>query len=219
MLDDADLNKVANDTFFHAWLNSGQICMAIERVVVGTSNYDALLEAFKKNAPPQSSSSIAMCSSHERIVGLVDEALLKGAELVVGSWPPSKEDVETNKLPNILLANVTPEMRIWSEETFGPIAIVQRVQQEQGESADDAIVRQGNDTRYGLVASIYSRDLGRAIKLGRDIEVGVLRINEGTVGDEATAPFGGTKDSGFGFYNGAEGIRHCTQVKTYSIAL
>ncbi|TIA87110.1 hypothetical protein E3P99_03382 [Wallemia hederae] len=219
VLDDADLTKVVNETFFHAWINAGQVCMAVERVVVGPSNYEQLIEEFKKNAPPPSSSSIAMCSSHKRIVGLVDEALSKGAELVVGSWPPSKEDVEANKLPNIILTNVTSEMKIWTEETFGPIAIVQKVQPEQDASVDDAIVKQANDTRFGLVASVYTRDLGRALKLGKDIEVGVLRINEGTISDEGTIPFGGSKDSGFGFFNGVEGLRQFTQIKTYSIAL
>lgn len=219
MLDDADLNKVVNQTFLHAWINSGQVCMAVERVIVGPSTYDKLIEEFKKNAPPPSSSSIAMCSSHERMVGLVDEALSKGAELVVGSWPPSKEDNESNKLPNIILTNVTSEMAIWGEETFGPIAIIQKVQQKEGESEDDAIVKQANDTRYGLVASIFSKDMARTLKLGKDIQVGLLRINEGTTSDEATVPFGGTKDSGFGFYNGSEGIRQFTQIKSYTIAL
>lgn len=218
VLDDADLTKVVTQSYFHAWVNAGQICMSTERVIAGESNYDELLETYKSNAPPHASSSIAMAGSHGRIITLVDEALSKGAKILVGQWPPSQEDLKSCKIPNILLTDVTPDMNIWEHETFGPIAIVVKATPNQGESQDDAIVRHANASRYGLAASVYTKDITRALKVGKDVEVGLLRINEGTVGDEAVCPFGGCKDTGFGRFNGVEGIRAFTQIKTYSIA-
>lgn len=219
MLDDADLEKVVNQSFFHAWVNAGQICMATERVIAGASTFDKLIETYKANAPPHTSSSVAMAGLQKRIVSLVDDALSKGAKLLVGSWPPSAEDVEACKIPNTLLTDVTPDMDVWEQETFGPVAVVLKAEQLQGESEDDAIVRYANASKYGLAASIYSRDISRVLKLAKDVEVGLLRINEGTVGDEAVCPFGGCKDTGFGRFNGVEGIREFTQIKTYTIAL
>ena len=193
--------------------------MATERIIAGESNFDQLIETYKANAPPNASSSVAMAPSHKRIIGLVDDALSKGAKILVGSWPPTKDDIESNKIPNILLTDVTPQMDIWDQETFGPIAILIKAAQANGESQDEAIVRYANASKYGLAASIYSKDISRVLKLAKDVQVGLLRINEGTIGDEAVCPFGGCKDTGFGRFNGVEGIRAFTQVKTYSIAL
>ncbi|TIB27691.1 hypothetical protein E3P86_04036 [Wallemia ichthyophaga] len=221
VLDDADLDKVVQQSFFHAWVNAGQICMATERVIAGTSTYDKLIQTYKANAPPNTSSSVAMAGSFTRIVGMVDDALVKGAKVLVGSWPPSPEDVERCKIPNILLTDATPEMSIWDQETFGPIALILKAceNEENGKSEDDAIVRAANASRYGLAASIYSTNITRMLKLAKELQVGLVRINEGTIGDEAVCPFGGCKDTGFGRFNGVEGIREFTQIKTYSIAL
>ena len=193
--------------------------MATERLLVGETNYDGLIESFLKNAPPSSSSPIALKGSQERIKTLVNEAIEKGAKVLTGNWPPTEEDEKLNKIPNLILTNVTKDMELYSEETFGPISIIVKVEQEQNESEDEAIVRHANESRYGLATSIYSKDLKRALNLSREVECGLLRINEGTIADESVCPFGGSKDSGFGRFNGTEGIRQFTQYKTVSLTL
>ena len=106
---------------------------------------------------------------------------------------------------------VTPEMRIYSEELFGPVASVVRVK-----TVEDAI-RVANDTEYGLSSAVFGRDVNRALGVARRIESGICHINGPTVQDEAQTPFGGMKASGYGRFNGLAAINEFTELRWITI--
>ena len=111
-----------------------------------------------------------------------------------------------------VLDRVTPAMRIYGEESFGPVVIVLRAR-----DVDDA-VRIANDTEYGLAAAVFGRDVTRALAVARRIECGICHINSATVHDEPQMPFGGTKASGYGRFGGKAAIEHFTELRWITIA-
>lgn len=139
-------------------------------------------------------------------------------------WPPSETALKSGEFPAVILDGVTPSMKIWRDETFGPVCIILSpvtISSGQGVSAeeeDTSLIDLANDSDYGLAASIFSKDVTRAIRAGRRLESGMVRINAGTVADDATVPFGGFKDTGYGRFNGVECIRSYTQVRMRSLS-
>ena len=140
-----------------------------------------------------------------RINGLIEDALAKGAELVVGGRANGAVMSAT------IVDHVKPEMRIDDEETFGPITTIVR-----SKNADDA-VRIANDTAYGLSAAVFGRDVSRALDVARRIDSGSVHINGSTVQNEAQAPYGGTKASGYGRFDGRAVIDEFTELKWVTI--
>jgi acyl-CoA reductase-like NAD-dependent aldehyde dehydrogenase len=110
-----------------------------------------------------------------------------------------------------VLDHVTSSMRIYGEESFGPIVSVVRV-----DGVDEA-VRVANDTEYGLSASVFGRDIARALTVAKRIESGICHVNGATVHDEAQMPFGGTKSSGYGRFGGKAGIAEFTELRWITI--
>jgi len=110
-----------------------------------------------------------------------------------------------------VLDHVTPAMRIYNEESFGPVAAIIRV------SGVDEAVRVANDTEYGLAAAVFGRDLMRALAVARRIESGICHINGPTVHDEAQMPFGGVKASGYGRFGGGAAIHEFTELRWITI--
>ncbi len=141
----------------------------------------------------------------DRVLSLVRDAVSKGARLVCGGHANGV------LMDATLLDHVTPAMRIYHEESFGPVAAVIRVN-----GADEA-VRVANDTDYGLSAAVFGRDIGRALEIAGRIESGICHINGPTVQDEAHAPFGGVKASGYGRFGGAAAIAEFTELRWITI--
>ncbi|MCR4283523.1 MAG: aldehyde dehydrogenase family protein, partial [Bauldia sp.] len=110
-----------------------------------------------------------------------------------------------------VLDHVTPAMRIYEEESFGPVVCVIRVDGEE-----DA-VRVANDTEYGLSAAVFTRDIGRGLRVAKQVESGICHINGPTVHDEAQMPFGGTKASGYGRFGGKAAIDEFTELRWITI--
>jgi acyl-CoA reductase-like NAD-dependent aldehyde dehydrogenase len=110
-----------------------------------------------------------------------------------------------------LLDRVTPSMRIYNEESFGPVVSVIRVG-----SLDEA-VRVANDTEYGLSAAVFGKDVNRALSVARRIESGICHVNGPTVHDEAQMPFGGVKESGYGRFGGEAGINEFTELRWITV--
>jgi acyl-CoA reductase-like NAD-dependent aldehyde dehydrogenase len=186
---------------FHSTLNAGQICMSTERVLVPEHLVDLFTNALQQAARKSdrfgqdSHEALFSTASARRIDGMVDEALEQGAKAVVGGKAASGDQrgmLDQAKYPITILGNVTRDMAIWKEETFGPLAIVVSIKPiGDGESSiDDALVLAANDSSYGLAASIFSKDIGRALKVARRLKTGMVRINAGTVGDDPTVVFG-----------------------------
>jgi benzaldehyde dehydrogenase (NAD) len=211
VLDDADLDAAVNGAAFGAFANSGQICMSTERIIVDEAIADALVRRLADKAaglpvgdprkgPVVLGSVVDMTTVH-RCNELIDDALAKGAKLLCGG------KAQTTLMPATLLDHVTSDMRIYSEESFGPVKPIVRV---KGEAAAIACA---NDNAYGLSSAVFTRDSARGMRVAARIESGICHINGPTVHDEAQMPFGGVKDSGFGRFGGKAGIAEFTDLR------
>lgn len=211
VLDDADLDAAVEAAAFGAYFNQGQICMSTERLVVDSRIADAFVDklaakiaTLRAGDPADSTSvlgSLVDASAGERIKMMVDDAVNNGARLVAGG------QVEGSIMQPTLLDGVTPAMRLYAEESFGPVAVVVR-----GEG-DEELLRLANDSELGLSSAIFSRDTGRALALAQRVESGICHINGPTVHDEAQMPFGGVKSSGYGSFGGKSAIDQFTQLR------
>lgn len=215
VLDDADLDAAVAAAAFGAYMNQGQICMSTERLVVHEAVADAFVEKLAekvktlKAGDPREGNTALGCvvdqTAVDRILALVRDAEEKGARVVAGG---SAEGV---LMDATLLDNVTPSMRIYTEESFGPTASVVRV------GSIDEAVRVANDTEYGLSASVFGRDVPRALAVAGRIESGICHVNGPTVHDEAQMPFGGVKESGYGRFGGTAAIDEFTTLRWITV--
>ncbi|MFQ1699860.1 aldehyde dehydrogenase [Loktanella agnita] len=215
VLDDADLDKAVAAAAFGAYMNQGQICMSTERLVVHEAVADAFVEKLSEKVrsltvgDPREGNTPLGCvvdrGAVERILGLIRDAEDKGAKVVAGG------QADGVLMQATLLDHVTPAMRIYAEESFGPTASVVRV------GSIDEAVRVANDTEYGLSASIFGEDTVRAMNIAKRIESGICHINGPTVHDEAQMPFGGVKDSGYGRFGGTAAIEEFTTLRWITV--
>jgi vanillin dehydrogenase len=215
VLDDADLDQAVNAAAFGAFVYQGQVCMSTERVVVDEKVADDFVAKFAIKAQslpagnPRNGNVVLGpligLDSAERVEGLVKEAVADGAKLVAGGQRDGCIMAAT------VLDFVTPAMRIYREESFGPVAPVIRVK-----NVEDAI-RIANDTEYGLSAAVFGRDINRALSVAKRIDSGICHINGPTVQDEAQTPFGGVKASGYGRFNGHAAINEFTDARWITI--
>ena len=215
VLDDADLDEAVNGAAFGAFANSGQICMSTERIIVDESVADAFvakLAAKAQSLPlgdprkgPCVLGSVVDMSTVHRCNALIDDALAKGAKLVCGG------KAETTLMPATLLDHVTPEMKIYSEESFGPVKPIVRVKDEE------AAIACANDNAYGLSSAVFTKNSSRGLRVAARIQSGICHVNGPTVHDEAQMPFGGVKDSGWGRFGGKAGIAEFTDLRWVTV--
>ncbi|WP_175687545.1 aldehyde dehydrogenase [Burkholderia multivorans] len=216
VLDDADIDGAVNAATFGAFLYQGQICMSTERFVVDENVADQFVERFAaraKELPVGDPASGAACvvgplvtsESGKRINALLEDAIAKGAKVLSGGAAQGAVMQAT------IVDRVTPSMAIYDEETFGPITTVVRV------SGVDEAVRVANDTAYGLSSAVFGRDVTRALTVARQIDAGCVHINGATVQNEPQAPYGGTKQSGYGRFDGRAVIDEFTELKWITI--
>jgi benzaldehyde dehydrogenase (NAD) len=212
ILDDADIDDAVNAAAFGCFANSGQICMSTERLIVDAKVADEFVKRFvdkakmlplgdpRKPEPVVLGSVIGM-NTVDHCNALIDDAIAKGAKLVCG------EKASSTLMPATVLDHVTPSMRIYREETFGPVKCIVRVR-----STEEAIAC-ANDNEYGLSAAVFGRDLARAFNVARKIDSGICHVNAPTVHDEAQMPFGGVKGSGYGRFGGRAGVDAFTELR------
>jgi vanillin dehydrogenase len=215
VLDDADLDEAVNAAAFGAFANQGQICMSTERIVVDETVADDFVARFAAKAkslsvgdPREGKAILGSVVDHaaaERVTQLVLDAVAKGAKLVAGGT------INGTLIGAHVLDHVTPAMRIYEEESFGPVTTVVRAM-----GVDDA-VRIANDTPYGLSSAVFGRDVNRAFAVARRLETGICHVNGPTVHDEAQMPFGGVKDSGYGRFGGKAAINEFTELRWITI--
>jgi len=200
VLADCDLDRTVAGVTHWALSNAGQACGAIEIALVESAVADRFVERLKEAwtglrvGPGRffDLSPLANRKQFDLVVAQVDEARALGAEVVCGGQPTG----EGLFYPPTILDRCTPEMAVVRDETFGPVLAVVRV-----ESAAEA-VRQVNRSRYGLGASIWTRDLARAGKLARQLDVGIVDVNNHSfTGAIPELPWSGTRASGFGIAN------------------
>src|SRR5512137_200343 len=211
VLADADLDAAAKTAAVARTINAGQSCICAKRFIVEASVYDAFLqkftEAMKVGDPTQPGVDIgpqARTDLRDEMHGLVKQAIDEGARVVMGCTVPPGPGAF---YPVSILADVKPGNVAAREELFGPVAVVMKAA-----SADDA-VEIANDSRFGLGASLWTRDPAKIERLVPRIEAGAVFVN-GMVKSDPRLPFGGVKTSGYGRELGLEGIRAFVNVKT-----
>jgi succinate-semialdehyde dehydrogenase/glutarate-semialdehyde dehydrogenase/succinyl-CoA reductase len=215
--EDADLNLAAKGAVVGRFVNSGQSCIAAKRFFVVDSVAGEFLEKFAEGIrrlrvgdPLDPSTDIGPMvneGQRDQIESQVRDAVRKGARVVVGG--------KTIRRPGsyfqpTLLSEVTKAMRVLREETFGPVAPVLAVPDLE------TAIREANDSEFGLGASIWSKDLGRADQLAREIESGMVFVN-GAVKSDPRMPFGGVKHSGIGRELSRYGLLEMVNIKTVEI--
>jgi len=214
ILEDADLDEAVKAAAFGAFMNQGQICMSTERIVVVETIADEFVQKFAAKAKslpvgdPRGQvvlGSVVNEAAARKVNELIEDATSKGATLAAGG------KAEGTILPATILDHVTPAMRAYGEESFGPMVTVVRVRDEE------EAIRVANDTEYGLAAAVFSRDIGRAMGVAKRIESGICHINAPTVHDEAQMPFGGVKASGYGRFGGKAAIDAFTDLRWITI--
>jgi succinate-semialdehyde dehydrogenase / glutarate-semialdehyde dehydrogenase len=217
VFDDADLAAAIEGAMIAKMRNIGEACTAANRFYVVDSAHDRFTErlaermaALKVGRGTEEGIEVGpLIDSDQRakVEELVEDALGRGATCVVGGQPT---DGSGYFYPPTVLSGIPDDARLLREEIFGPVAPVKSFSDEQ------EAIRYANDTEYGLVAYVYTRDLGRAFRVMEGLEYGMVGLNQGMVSNPA-APFGGIKQSGFGREGGYEGIQEYLETKYCAI--
>lgn len=217
VLEDADLDAAVEAAAFGAFFNQGQICMSTERLIVVDAVADAFVEKLARKAetlragdPRGEGNALGTLinrESGEKLNALLDDAQQHGARLACGG------KAEGVIMQPTVVDGVTTAMRLYGEESFGPVVALMRVKDEE------EALRVANDSEYGLSAAVFSRDTARAMQFAQRIESGICHINAPTVHDEPQMPFGGVKSSGYGRFGGKAGIEEFTDLRWMTLQL
>jgi acyl-CoA reductase-like NAD-dependent aldehyde dehydrogenase len=215
VLEDADLDEAVKAAAFGAFMNQGQICMSTERIIV----VDAVAEAFVARFA-QKAKSLAVGDPREgktplgavvdqrtvrHVNDLIADARAKGAKVVAGG------EADSVLMPATVVDGVTKHMKIYGDESFGPVVAIIRAKDEAH------AVALANDSEYGLSASVFTRDTARGLRVARQIRSGICHVNGPTVHDEAQMPFGGVGASGYGRFGGKAGVDQFTELRWITI--
>jgi succinate-semialdehyde dehydrogenase/glutarate-semialdehyde dehydrogenase len=213
VFDDADLEAAVTGAVAAKYRNTGQTCVCTNRFFAQSGIYETFVEKLSEKARNLKVGSgledgvtqgpLIDMAAVDKVESHIKDALAQGARLTAGG---ERHALGGTFFQPTVLRDVTPSMRICREETFGPVSAVCKF-----ESEAEAIAL-ANDTEFGLAAYFYTRDLGRAWRVGEALEYGIVGINEGIISTE-TAPFGGFKESGIGREGSKYGIDDFTEIK------
>ena len=217
VLVDADMDRAVNACAYGAFVNTGQVCMSIERIYVEEPVYDEFVSRLAESVGElrqgadgrsyeaeqgamTSPAQIEIVSDH------VEDARSKGARILTGGV---RKDGPGDWYEPTVIADADHSMTVMRDETFGPVVGVMKVRDEA------EAIRMANDTRYGLSASVFSKDVDRAEKVAEQLEVGAANINDALINYfHLEVPMGGWKDSGIGWRHGPGGIRKYCRTET-----
>lgn len=211
-----DMQKAAEDAVEYSLSNSGQVCCSIERIYVADSIYDDFAAAVKEAAasykvgngmdPDVDVGPLVSAVQRDMVQEQVDDAVQKGAKLLYQSDVPKGGSF----YPVTVLADVQDGMKVYREETFGPVICLSKFDGSEAEA-----VRLANDTEYGLASSVYTADLDKATRVANQIDAGQVGINCYAIENMHVAcPWVGHKQSGFGYHSGKEGFHNFSIPKT-----
>jgi succinate-semialdehyde dehydrogenase/glutarate-semialdehyde dehydrogenase len=213
VFDDADLDAAVDGAIASKYRNTGQTCVCANRIFVQNGVYDDFVarlaqavsglkvaDGFAEGA--QIGPLINM-EAVEKVEAHIADATSKGARIIVGG---QRHPLGGSFFAPTVLAEVTPDMVVSREETFGPVAPLYRFE------TDADAIRLANDTEFGLASYFYSRDIGRIWRAAEALEYGIVGINTGLISTEV-APFGGMKESGIGREGSKYGIEEFLEVK------
>ncbi len=211
VLDDADLDQAADAAILGAFFNQGQVCMSTERIIVLASVADEFVDRLVTRAarlragdPREESAPLGSLLNAEaalRVRGLIEDAVSRGANLLIGG------EISGAIMQPAIVDRVSANMRLYHEESFGPVASVLRVADEE-----DAI-SVANDTEFGLSSAVFTRDEARGMRVADRLETGMCHINGSTVFDDPHMPFGGMKSSGYGRFGGLSSLDEFTELR------
>jgi acyl-CoA reductase-like NAD-dependent aldehyde dehydrogenase len=222
VLDDADVDVASSAAVWGAFVNAGQTCLSVERCYVHRSLYEAFLKACVEKTKKlrvghgRDRETDVGPMIHERQLRIVEshveDAVTRGARVLAGGC--RLPEVGRNFYKPTLLADVTHEMRIMREETFGPVLPVMTF------DSDEEAVRLANDSEFGLAASVWTRDRERGERLARRIQAGTVMVNDVvSCFGISEAPHGGVKSSGVGRAHGRFGLEEMTRLKYLDVDL
>ena len=213
VFDDADLDRAVEGAMASKFRNTGQTCVCVNRFLVQDSVHDAFVEKLSQAMSELhlgdgleegvDQSALINDAAVEKVDEHLHDALDKGAKLIMGG---KKSELGGTYYEPTLVDQVTPDMLVCGEETFGPLAAVMPF------STEEEGIRLANDTPFGLSAYFYSRDIHRVWRVAEGIEAGMIGINEGLISN-ATAPFGGVKESGLGREGSRYGMEEYMEIK------
>ncbi len=213
VFDDADLDAAVQGAMASKYRNSGQTCVCANRILVQSGIYDSFAEKLAKAV-----STLKIGAGHEdgvtlgplvderaadKVCSLIDDAVAKGAKVVTGG---GMDALGGSFVQPTILVDVSPDMRLFAEEIFGPVAPLFKFDTEE------QAIRMANDTEFGLAAYFYSRDMSRIWRVSEQLEYGIVGINEGIISNEM-APFGGIKHSGQGREGSKYGMDDYLEIK------
>ncbi|HVB53350.1 MAG TPA: aldehyde dehydrogenase family protein [Candidatus Acidoferrales bacterium] len=218
VLKDANLEYATQAVAFAVYMNSGQICMSADRVMVQRevapdfiaqlSQRAASLPAGDPRDPHTVVGPLINQEAAQRVAAIVGEAVSAGSRLETGGGAP-----QGAVLAPTVLSGVNDEMRINREEIFGPVCTVGVFDSE------DEAVEAANSTHYGLTAGILTEDIRRGYAIARRLHTGIVHVNDQSVDDEAQAPFGGVGDSGYGRFGGQAGVDAFTTTRWITLQM
>lgn len=213
VFDDADIDAAVKGAMASKFRNTGQTCVCVNRFFVQDSVYDAftrklaqavselkVADSFTEGA---TQGPLINAMALDKVETHVADALSKGGEVLVGG---ARSALGGSFYQPTVIGNASAEMQVNQEETFGPLAACFRF------SCEEEVLALANDTKYGLSAYFYSRDIGRVWRVAEGLEAGIIGINEGIISTEV-APFGGVKESGLGREGSKYGIDDYVEIK------
>ncbi|MDO6489950.1 MULTISPECIES: aldehyde dehydrogenase family protein [unclassified Cellulophaga] len=215
VLEDADIDQAVEAAAWGKFMNQGQICMAINRIIVEDKVYDEFTEKFitkvkglkrlDMNDPDTFIGPIIDQNQFDTVKGLIDDAKEQGYKMALGG------EAEGLHMPPHIFVDVDENCPLFKNEIFGPAVSIARAK-----DTDDAL-RLANATDYGLSSSVFTQDEAKGMTFAKGIEAGMTHINDQPVNDSAYAPFGGVKNSGLGRFNGQWGVKSFTSAHWITI--
>jgi vanillin dehydrogenase len=217
VLDDADVDYAVDAAVFGVFMNAGQICMSGDRLLVHeslaeefTAKFAAKVAALPSGSPEEPATVIGPLitpAAAQRVARLVEDAVDKGASVLTGGGDP-----DGALHPATVLTGVTKEMDIYYTEAFGPLCVIDTF------ADDEQAISHANDTDQGLTCGIITENGTHGLKVARRIRTGIVHVNDQSVADEAQAPFGGVKASGYGRFGGRWGVEAFTNTRWVTLA-
>ncbi|KAL5001666.1 aldehyde dehydrogenase domain-containing protein [Aspergillus recurvatus] len=213
---DADIETAVKSVIAGAYLNSGQICMATDRILVHSSIAPTFVEALKSalqsmSEPSSEPPTLVNVASKARVQRLIESALEAGAHIIHGSVNADSDATNSDsgvRMPPVLLGGVKEDMAVWQDEAFASLAACMAFDTEE------EAVRIANSSGYGLSAAVFTEDLRKGLAMARKIQSGAVHINSMTIHDEPVLPHGGVKNSGWGRFNASQGLEEFLVTKS-----
>lgn len=215
ILDDADIDLAVSAAIFSRFTHQGQICMSVNRIIVHETVYDEFVSKFTNKVEqltcgdPTDPATIIGPLINEKQVKNTVQLIEKGIE--EGAVPTVNRGVEGNIVKPVVFTEVDPDMAYVQEEFFAPVVSIIKV------SSDEEAINVANNSHYGLSGALHTRDVERGTQLAKQVDTGMIHVNDGSIDDDPTVAFGGVKNSGIGRLNGEWSLDAFTTTQWISV--